>query len=350
MLLVELVAPRRRGQEPGNLPGEIDARRMTDPELGCPLLLGVAPVLIEHRADVVEEDVGRHLQRLRQLERAVRTAAGVVQGDPALRERPPVHDRRARSHDSALECRDRGDRLEGRARRVQALDRAVGERRSGRVGGELLVGRLGDHRLREYGGIEGGRGAEPEDLPVLDVHRHERAGGAEGVDRGLPRLLHRRVDAEQQVVARLWLGFAEHPAGRLSRGVHLHASHPVGPAQDVVIGVLDPGLPDLVARDQALVARLVELLLGDLTDVAVDLGTERPVRVVAHVNPLNRHPRVGVLVLSQVVDEVVADVALERHRVGRDILGLLVELLADRLGGHPDHRAQPGELALAPAV
>ena len=68
MLLEELVAPGRCRQEALDLAGQVDPRGLADAKFGRPVVLGVGVVaLVEHRADVVEEDVGGDLERLGEL-------------------------------------------------------------------------------------------------------------------------------------------------------------------------------------------------------------------------------------------------------------------------------------------
>src|SRR3954465_1330739 len=136
-------------------------------------------------------------------------------GPRAEAEGASVVDGRRRSQDAALERRDRRDWLEGGPRRIKTLNGTVRQRRAVVRAGERQIGRGGNDRLREDRWVERRRRAEPQDLPVVDVHGDEGAGSAEGVERCLTGLLDRPVDREHQVVARLWLGLRQDAARRI---------------------------------------------------------------------------------------------------------------------------------------
>ena len=128
--LVELVAPVLRGQQP------FCSRRAGRCPVGRPMPSACAqccrsPVSHIRSAQGVEEDVRGHFQRRDEADRAVRRFAGVLEDLAADFELAGVVDHFARGQIAAFERRDRGDRLEGRAGRVEARDRAVGERRRG---------------------------------------------------------------------------------------------------------------------------------------------------------------------------------------------------------------------------
>ena len=173
----------------------------------------------------------------------------------------------------------------------------------------------------------------------MDVHRDEATGEADRGDRALARALHRLVDRQHEVVAGGRLALGETPAGRLAGGVDLHAALAVGSAQQAVVGELDPVLADLVAGLERLVARILELLLVDLAGVAEQVRGERALRIAAHVDALDRHPREAVLILAQEVDRVVVDVTAQGRRAGRARLRLGADLVANLV------RAQAGDLA-----
>src|SRR3954454_15152511 len=141
-LFEQLVTPLWRRQEPRNLPWEVDSGRLSDPELRGPLLLGVTLSLVEHRADVVEPNIGRDLERLGQLQCPVGAAAGVVlcRSAGAGQYRAIVDNRRGRSQYAALERGDRGDRLERPARRIETLDGAIRQGGPGARAGQRLIG------------------------------------------------------------------------------------------------------------------------------------------------------------------------------------------------------------------
>ena len=100
--------------------------------------------------------------------------------------------------------------------------------------------------------------------------------------------LHGGVDREHEVVAGPRLALGELPAGGLPAASTWTLVAPLMPAQQRVVGVLDPGLADLVAGLEVLVARVLELLLVDLADVAEHVRGQRPLRIVADVDALDR--------------------------------------------------------------
>ena len=77
-------------------------------------------------------------------------------------------------------------------------------------------------------------------------------------------------------------------AARLAGGVHLDPGGAAATAQDAVVLGLEAGGADPVAGVEALVGRLLELLLADLADVAEEVRAEAALWVVAHVTPDRR--------------------------------------------------------------
>ena len=292
--------------------------------------------------DQIEVDVRGDLERGVQIDCAVDGVPGVLELDAADLDRATVADDLIRGDQTLLEGARRGDQLEGRTRWISALDRAVEDRCLRAVGAvEDGVGdRLGDHGPREDGRVEGGHRAEGEDLAGVDVHRDEAARQAEAADGALRRRLELRVEAQAQVVAGPRLLDAEAPAGGRAAGVDLNAGPAVDPPEQVVVGGLDPGLPDQVSGLQRLVLGLLQLVGVDLAHVAEQVRGERALRVAAHVDAVNAHPGELALVLAQVVDEVIRDVAPKGHRARRRLLGLLADLLLDPVDAHPGHRGQ----------
>ena len=93
------------------------------------------------------------------------------------------------------------------------------------------------------------------------------------------------VDGQTDVVARL-RKLAELPlAGDPPEGVDEDASLAANTAEIHVVGRLDAGLTDAVARRVALVGLGGELLGADLTDVAKELRGEGPARSRAGRSP-----------------------------------------------------------------
>ena len=145
-----------------------------EPQPPGPLLDHLAAPLVGHQADAVEEHVGGDLQRPRQRERAVRHVAGVLERHAADGQLAAVEQDGRRGDQAALERRRGGDQLERRSRRIQALGRAVGERRA--VVGvlqALVDGRA--HALGEHVGVVARVAAEPDHLAAARVHRDEAA-------------------------------------------------------------------------------------------------------------------------------------------------------------------------------
>ena len=121
----------------------------------------------------------------------------------------------------------------------------------------------------------------------------------ERAERLLSGLLDVEVDAEPQVAALAGLGLAQ--VARLhAERVHLHALLAVLAAQEAVVGVLDPRLPDAVAERDAAVAAVLELLLGDLADRAEEVGADLVVRVLAQEDGFRLDAREVVGVLGEV--------------------------------------------------
>ena len=101
----------------------------------------------------------------------------------------------------------------------------------------------------------------PRISPSLTSIATNAPGSAERVQRRLARRLHRSVDGQQEVVAGPRLRLAEHAARSAGPAASTWTRvSAVAAAQHVVVRVLDARLADLVAGDQALVARLLQLL------------------------------------------------------------------------------------------
>ena len=145
-----------------------------------------------------------------------------------------------------------GDQLERRTGRVQALGRAVGERRA--VVGVLqaLVHRCA-HALREHVGVVARVAAEPDHLAAARVHRDEPARQPVALERRLAGLLHVEVDRQPQPLARLGVAHRQLALGPAHR-VDLHPAGAVAPAQVAVVLELDAGLAHAVAERHVRVA------------------------------------------------------------------------------------------------
>ena len=139
-------------------------------------------------------------------------------------------------------------------------------------------------------GSKVGVGAEAEDLAVVDVHRDEGAGQAAELRRARPRRppgppcrasVRRLLPA---TAARSEL--SGWPWGAPVASTWTRVA-PLRPRRRWSYSYSTPGLADLVAGVEVLVARLLELLGADLADVAEEVRAERPLRVVAHEDALD---------------------------------------------------------------
>ena len=306
-----------------------------------------APVHVE--AELVEEDVRRHGERARQLQRPVGRVARVVQDAVAEVELAVVDDRARRRDHALLERRHCGDRLERRAGRIGGGDRAVEQRCAALLRRELPVPVLRD-RLGELVGVEARVGAEREDLAVARVHGDERArlgavdrGGPDGAaERVVGGALEVEVERQPQPLALARLAACHPPAVvAVAERVDHDARVAVLAAQVLVVALLDPVGPDPRARLDAAVARQLQLLRRDLARGAEQLGGELLVRVVAQVLLLDGDAGELLLALADVVEGVAVDGAADRHvRIGQ--LGdALDHALVDQLRADVDHVAEP---------
>ena len=275
--VVHVVPPGGRGQVPANFAAEVDAGGTADPERVRPLLKRAAIRVgrglgIGERAEVVEEHVVGHPDRVLQIEHAVGAAARVVAALPVEAELACVVVAVSHGPRPALQRRGSRDRLERGAGRACALDRAVDQRVAARGVVELRVHRRG-HRLSEDVGVERGVGPHRVDLAVVRVHRHERAAVGRGIrgdrlpQRGLAGLLERNVQRQLEIVPGHRLDLAQRAREPPER-VHLDPVGAVGPLQVVVVVPLEPRLPDDRGLRQAVEPPLLELRRGDRPDRA----------------------------------------------------------------------------------
>ena len=161
-----------RRHPPRLLGRKVDAGLAADAELASPLLERHA-LLVHVLAELVEEDVARHRERLAQRERAVDGPAGVLELDATDRERARVVQNGVRGDVPALERSRGGDELEGGAGGIAGLDRAVEERLAERLRAERVEALLAE-RLREDVRVERRLRAERQHLAVVHVHDRER--------------------------------------------------------------------------------------------------------------------------------------------------------------------------------
>ena len=138
----ELVAPLFARHQAFALAGQVEPGRAGR----CPACAAqFCSWLVSHisQAQHVEVDVGGDLQRAVQVDRPEATPPAFWKGWPPTVDRAVVVDRLVEGDAAAFERRQGGDDLEGRAGRVVAFGRAVGQRRPVRVAVELVDLRLG---------------------------------------------------------------------------------------------------------------------------------------------------------------------------------------------------------------
>ncbi len=173
-----------------------------------------------------------------------------------------------RDDHALLERGHRVDRLERRARGVDALEGLVQERLVGLGVAELLP-LLRRQAVGPHGGVEGRVAGQGEELAVLDVHDHRsRTVGAPvlaavgEVDAVAKRLLGLRLDLGVQRQHQRVAGLGQSSPGDglaglgAAHGVDLDAGQAVATPQPAVVGRLDAALADHVARLVGAVARL----------------------------------------------------------------------------------------------
>ncbi len=339
------VAPAAVRHEARPLARQVDARRLAQPEAVGHLLQRLAFERVEVAAERVEEDVRGDLDRARQAERPVdllaRVAERLLRG--ADLDAARVVDRRARRDDPLAEGGEGRDRLERRAGRIQAADRAVEPRRAGVRPEQLLEALLGD-RAREDRRVVRRVRAHREDLAVARVERDERARRARArgdrlVEDGLAGALEVEVERRAQGAARdrvALLRRALRPPERVDRD----ALGAVDAPQVAVVGALDALLADDRALADAAEARELELARADLADGALELGAEVAVRVAAQVDLLDVDAGVLGAALEQVVADGRRDVGLDRHARVRHEGQRPHDALLDRPRRHVQRTAQ----------
>ena len=164
----------------------------------------------------------------------------------------------------ALQRRQRGDHLEGRAGGVQALRALVDERVM--VAGLELVPQVGGNAGRKDVGVVGGHRAHAQHVAGLAVHdddaRRIVADAARGI--GLQRLVDGQADSGAGRVA-AGIEIADHPAA----GVDLDPARARDAAQARVLRALDTVLAELEAgEDQQRVMLALVLLWRRCADIA----------------------------------------------------------------------------------
>ena len=149
------------------------------------------------------------------------------------------------------------------------------------------------------------------------------------LERSLGGALERDVDREADRVARLRDLRHEQLALRPAERVDAELGQAVLPAQDLVERGFDTGLADPVTGDVALLPHVLQLLGGDLADVAEPLREQLLGGIRAEVRLLEVDARELALVLVEVVHDLGRDRNLQRDRRQRVVLvrpDLLAEL------------------------
>jgi hypothetical protein len=191
--------------------------------------------------------------------------------------------------------------------------------------------------------------AHREDLAVARVERDERPGGpgvavalgeplADG-HRAVALLLEGEVERELELAAGDRLGRDQRLAARQAGRVDLDPVDAVGPAQELVVGVLDAALTDHAGLRHAGKARLLELTRGDRADVAEQLGGHLAERVGPQVDAGQLHARELLGALGQRHQGPPVGVDLDRDGGVREVLRA-VDDLSDRRRRHPEEAAE----------
>ncbi len=275
-----------RGHEPVRLGAEVDARGDAEAHAPRPFLDRRVGPLVRPQRHVVEVGVARVGERRRQLHRLVLRRVPVHELLLVLadRQRPGALDLLDRAEQALLHRRQRRDGLERGARRIEAGDGAVqrGVVR-GRVRERLEL--LGRDAAQVDGRVERGVGREREHLARVRIHGDDRAAvrgplavlvrqAQPVLERVLGRPLEARVDRQLHRVAGLGSAAELAIARHLPERVHADLAQPGRPAEVRVVRSFDAGLPDPVAGRVALLLELLQLLGGDLGDVAEELRGE----------------------------------------------------------------------------
>ena len=117
--------------------------------------------------------------------------------------------------------------------------------------------------------------------------------------------------------------------------IDLEAFQPVLPSQVTFEDLFDAGLAERVAGFVPAVGQPIELVLGDLTDIADDVGRHRAERVHPPLHLPGDHAGELVLPLLEEGEERLVD-ALDQHHREQLVVVEVVVLVEDLLGRHPD--------------
>jgi len=242
--------------------------------------------LLGHGRDPVDPDLERHvvvidvaalLQRLFQVHMAVAAAFPAMETAVTDLEEAGAIDRLLGVGDPCLERRHRGDHLEGRAGRIGALDRLVGQRAIGVLGQAPVVG----HRdaTHEQVGIETGGRGDGAQVAGFAVDDH---GSRAFLSQSCLHIgLQRRVHGQLQIGAGLALAPVQ-LAHDAAIGVDFDPFGAGLAAQQILLLGLQPDLADLKARDaqhRFRVLYLAQVIVADRADIAHHMGKIAGLRI-----------------------------------------------------------------------
>ena len=254
----------------------------------------------------------------------MRHVAGVLEDLVADGQLARVVERRVGGDQARLERGRGGDQLERRARRVAGGDGAVGERRAVLLVGQARCSRTAGPPWRTGWGRTTAREPSAEHLAVVDVHHRERALAGAAGERLLAGLAGRRGRATGAAGCPAWAALASEVAAagcrarRRARGWRRCCR-----AGSWSYSSLEAGLADAVALSTPRVARIVEVLLADLADVAEQVGADLVVRVLAQEDRARpRRPRKFSSRSSMYITTSRGHVLLDGRRRERQLLEL----------------------------
>ncbi len=235
-----------------------------------------------------------------------------------------VEDRLRRGALAGGQRRQRKERLDRRAGRIRAAQRAVQKRLVQRFVQQLPIG--GVDAVDEQVGIEAGSGDHREHLPCGGIERHQRA--AAGPERGFRHFLQLDVERQREIVARRRRDPRER-AHRAPAGVDLDVLDSGRAVQFAFVRELDPDLADvvgaLVVRRLAPLVDAREIAVVDAADVADDVRCELAVRVLPEEPGLDLDARKTVPVDREARDLVIGEARAQRQAL--EALRLVHELL-----------------------
>ena len=316
-LLVGLLLPRGRRQQAGDLALDVDAGAPPESE---------RRELIVHQVDAefvgqrVEVHVARFDDGAAHVHDAAALVFGAAEAPAAEHEKAGVVDQRRGRSLAGVQCHHRHERLERRARRVSAAQRAVQQRLVGRfvqLAPRFLVDAV-DEQVR----IEGRLADERQHLAVARIERHQRATPV--AEQLFDQRLQLDVDRHHQHVAGRGGVAAQAPHGA-AVGAGLDLLEAGAAVQLRLVALFDAELADVFgAVVIGSVFGVVDLfLLGrvDAADVAQQVAANLAERVVAKQPRLHLDPREAELLRRKTRHLFVAELGTDRQRL--EILALV---------------------------